>query len=162
MPPSDSARGQGPADLIRDIGKSSTLTPQTNLQEQQLMRVARDPLAIRDILLQGDIAVEEPNVVTLLPGEAAIALAHRIVVEGDGGRLNWRLGDMHYIRHEARWQTAAQASAFAPSREDRDEALDLNSSGAERAGPSRFAFLRLTALCVLAILLFVMLRLIDS
>ncbi len=126
------------------------------------MRVARDPLAVREVLLQEGVSGQEPMAVTLLPGEATITLARGILFEGSADRMNWRRGDMHYLRHEACSESAAQATAFAPTSEDREDAVELNSDGAERSGTSGFGLLHFAALCVLAILLFVMLQLIVS
>ena len=126
------------------------------------MRVARDPLAIRELLLQAGATREEADAVTRLRGEAAITLARCILINEKAGGMNWRQGDMHYLRHEARWDAATQAAAFVPSNEDHQEALDLGSYGGERSGTAGLAPLRLTALCALAVLLVVTLQLMVS
>jgi hypothetical protein len=156
MPRSEGAAGEGPNDLIRDISRSGASRNSSETSEHRLMRAADDPLAVREIMTQVDEAGPVPQLATAMPGEATITLSRNSLMHGSLGHAT-RRGRMHYDGCEAPPEDLDQTSAFAPTRQDREEALDLGPPPAQAEPPGWFPGPRagLAGLTVLAVLIWV-------
>lgn len=108
--------------------------------EAHLMRLADDPLLLRALLLRQQAAPQPPA--APVGGQISIALARRTRLGGNltgsaAGRNCYELG--HGLR-----EPSLAPTPFAPSRQDREEAVELGAraGGAEpRSGPAIGLFL---------------------
>lgn len=158
MAPNDGAdRRHG--DLIRDIGRSSAAAREDDTPESRLMRVADDPLAVREMLSGGQVAGPRPEAAVLLAGEATIRLARKTLVHASH-RPNVRLCRIDYQGLDDGLQDSLAPTAFIPSPTDREEALEPLRTGTVQARTTLRASAALAAFCLVALVVWAALRLI--
>jgi hypothetical protein len=126
MPGSEVSGKRSLDGLIRDIGRSEVRGSNPATSERHLMQLAGDPLLVgRFIARQEGEPTLRPGPSAPVPGEVTLALARSIVAEGSidqwGGTARLR----QYESTEPRHYTSLSPLPFAPSRTDRENALDL-------------------------------------
>lgn len=131
MPPSEAPGGQGRSDLIRDIGRSGAAQGGIETPEHRLMRAAGDPLAVREIMSGVVSTAPMPQAAAPMSGEATITLARSILMHGSLDQAHWPQGRLRYDDREAGPEDPSPPSAFAPSAQDRAEALELDAPSAQ-------------------------------
>ena len=125
MPGSDGSGCPRLDDLIGDIGRSEARGSGPATAERHLMELAGDPLMVGAFLAREDGGVSPPPKPRApVPGEVTIALARSILAEGSLDQRGATARLRQYENAEPRHRTSLSPSAFAPSRSDRDCALD--------------------------------------
>lgn len=130
--------------LLRDLSLNRVRHAQAPSPEQELMRLATDPL-----LLNGFIhGVERPMLAPPVPVAAAAAIALRQPA------ASTPRGRAAYPPGERLFEPSLAPTAFVPSPQDRDTALEADETLAERAGsnPGLMCLLLALGLLGLAIL----------
>ena len=125
----ESEPGPAPPDgtLLRDMSGSEMRHPSAVSSEQQLLRLAEDPLLLRAFLLRQDDAPPPPS--TSAGGQISIALA--CSMQTGGGIGEGVQGGRAYEGRESLREPSLAPTPFAPSPQDREEAFDL---GAKPSG----------------------------
>lgn len=126
VPESDGTGGEAREMLIRDISRSDCRCGAVITPEQHLMQISGDPLLVRELLLRAECAGPAPLGPSSLAGGVTIALTGSSLTTGVVAQASLHVRLKHYERREPLRETSCFPLVFEPSREDREEALDLD------------------------------------
>ena len=115
----------GSGGLLRDLSLSRVRHAQAPSPEQELMRLATDPLLLNGFIHGAERPLAAPPVA--VAAEAALALRTPPVPAPSRGAAA-------YERGERLFEPSLAPTPFAPSQHDRDTALEAEETLAERAG----------------------------
>jgi hypothetical protein len=123
-PPSDQDGHHANHALMRDISRRGRAAGGSLTSEQQLMRLANDPLLVRDFLHRQDAGGSIIPATRFIPEESAIALAHAGQPQG-GCVMSAGLPKSGYFEAcDKPYDSSIFPSAFRPTAADRRMAFE--------------------------------------
>lgn len=130
----DNTGPQGQGELIREIGRSECRLAGACSPEQHLMRLAGDPLLVREFLLRKDPAEPVHVAASPMSGEVTVALARRMLsgLQRAGGLS----GSKQYDPLKAPFEASVAPSVFEPSHQDREGALEHDGQQLVKVAPA--------------------------
>ena len=125
-----------PSGLIHDMGRHSGASLHDATPEQQLMQRAGDPLLVREFLSRQSTPERAPGMAPQLSGEATIGLARCILAQGSVELVNLPETSERYVAHEPLLENSRVPSAFTPSVQEREGAIELGQSQPGNGAPA--------------------------
>lgn len=159
IPENEEAGKQCRSDLIRDISRSAFGVGGSGTSEQHLMRLAGDPLLIREFVLRKNPSGPIPQASSPLSGDVTVAVARGMVLHGSLQQAGGPPQPKQYEKREPLFEVHVSPSVFRPSARDREAALEHDSpqpleiASAAGVWRSRAALAALTLAAVLVSLL---------
>ena len=119
--------------LFGTSAEVNAVLPERTPPKKRLMRLAGDPLLLREFLLRKDTDGPVPSSSLPITGEVSVALASGALALGQlqsvSGGSNSR-----FEKREPLLEPSIAPSVFEPSRRDREESLDLKELRSETVG----------------------------
>lgn len=117
-----------PCSLIHDMGRHSGSRLHDVTPELQLMQRAGDPLLVQEFLSRQPTLEPVPGVAPPMSGEATIRLARFILARGSVEHLIFGQESRRYGAREPLLENSQVPSAFIPSEQEREGAMELGQS----------------------------------
>lgn len=160
-PRSEGHEDRGRNDLIRDLSRvaSNTVTPDTS--EQHLMRLAGDPLLVRDFIQRIHPAAPVARIAPSMPVEATLALAGTAAAWTGLGTAGGPARVPQFESPPSCEDGSAFPFAFRPTVEDRKRALNNSEPAGPRQPQARYGLALATAIFILVVFMFLIVMLQD-